>query len=206
MVYPRLVIMIRKSRVFFTWLRSRTYGSETGQLSRLNQRCSSVLSKATRRCTRIQTRAEDETTMRGGAINNARQWLEQREERRIMAIPPMQPLPLARLALIPFLSSPLLSFSPATDFYSVTLAGGKFRGLRMLEIASGRDGPRMHGFYCHFYALHGGILTPPLLPFFGSLDRKPRDNVVFHRRRHVRSNAALVLVFCRCWGKLAGEI
>ena len=102
------VIMIRKSRVFFTWLRSRTYGSETGQLSRLNQRCSSVLSKATRRCTRIQTRAEDETTMRGGAINNARQWLEQREERRIMAIPPMQPLPLARLALIPFLSSPLL--------------------------------------------------------------------------------------------------
>lgn len=142
--------------MFSCRLRSPTI--ETGQLSRLNQRCRS--SKATR-CTRTHTHTHihmrvytKDETMRGGAINNAWQWLEQREERRIMAIPPMQPLPLARLALIP------LSFS-ATDFYSVTLAGGKFRGLR-LEIAS-RDGPRMHGFYCHFYALHG-ILTGPSSP------------------------------------------
>lgn len=100
--------------------------------------------------------------MRGGAINNAWQWLEQREERRIMAIPPMQPLPLARLALIP------LSFFSATDFYSVTLAGGKFRGLEARDRIE-------NGFIA--------IFMPSMGSFFGSLDRKPRDNVVFHRRR-----------------------
>lgn len=116
--------------------------------------------------TRTRMYTEDET-MRGGAINNAWQWLEQREERRIMAIPPMQLLPLARLALIP------LSFS-AADFYSVTLAGGKFRGLR-LEIAS-RDGPRMHGFYCHFYALHG-ILTRALLSSWSPFSARSTGNL-----------------------------
>lgn len=143
-IHSGLVIMIRKSPMFSYRLRSPTIG--TGQLSRLNQRCRSRKQRDARV---LPTHTQDET-MRGGAINNAWQWLEQREERRIMAILPMQPLPLARLALIP-----LSSFFSATDFYSVTLAGGKFRGLR-LEIASRTV---LLPFLCPPWDPYGGLLS-----------------------------------------------